>query len=128
MAKSGYGRVICIGSTAGILGMGFAAYSASKAGLLGLVRSAVREFSASGITLNVVAPGPTETPMTDVLWQATPGRRERLAGAVPVGRVARPAEIADTVVFVASEKGSFINGAEIVVDGGVTAVVQLNSK
>jgi NAD(P)-dependent dehydrogenase (short-subunit alcohol dehydrogenase family) len=125
MARSGFGRIVCIGSTAGILGMSYAAYSASKAGLTGLIRSGVREYSRFGVTLNIVAPGPTVTPLTDRLWTADPARRDRLAAAVPVGRVAEAAEIAEAVAYLVSDRAGYVNGAILMIDGGITSVVNI---
>ena len=125
MVPNRYGRVICVGSTSGIIGMGYPAYSASKAGLLGLVRSAARELAQFGITANVVVPGPTETPLTIKLWQDDPARRARLASLVPIGRVAEADEIARAIDFLASERSGFITGSELVIDGGLTSILSL---
>ena len=125
MVAHRFGRIVCIGSTSGVIGMGYPAYSASKAGLLGLVRSAGRELAQFGITANVIVVGPTETPLTTQLWSDDLGRRERLVSRVPVGRVAAADEIADAISFLASENSGFITGSELVIDGGLTSILRL---
>ena len=124
MVSNRYGRIVCVGSTSGVIGMGYPAYSASKAGLLGLVRSAARELAQFGITANVVVPGPTETPLTTQLWHDDPARRARLVSIVPVGRVADVDEIARAIEFLASERSGFITGSELVIDGGLTSILK----
>jgi NAD(P)-dependent dehydrogenase (short-subunit alcohol dehydrogenase family) len=124
MLLNGYGRMVCLGSSSGIYGMGWPAYSAAKAALVGLALSAARELAMSGITVNVVAPGPTETPLSLGLWAANPGRRERLESSVPVGRVAKPEEIAGAICYLASEEAGFVTGSTLVIDGGLTSLMR----
>lgn len=124
MLLNGYGRMVCLGSSSGIYGMGWPAYSAAKAALMGLCLSAARELALQGITVNVVAPGPTETPLSVGLWAANPGRRERLESSVPVGRVAKPEEIAGAVCYLASEEAGFVTGSTLVIDGGLTSLMR----
>jgi NAD(P)-dependent dehydrogenase (short-subunit alcohol dehydrogenase family) len=115
------GRVVTISSIAGIRGggmFGTAAYAASKGAVLALTKNAAREFGPKGITVNCVAPGPTDTPMTAPL-QAEPRRAERLKELVPLGRSAAPTEIGEAIAWLLSPKASFVNGATLVVDGGI---------
>ena len=111
------GRIIFVSSVVGLLGSaGQANYAASKAGLVGLARSLARELGSRGITSNVVAPGFVDTDMTAALPE---GRRAEIVGAVPLARYASPAEVAGTVVFLASDAAAYITGAVIPVDGGL---------
>ena len=111
------GRLIFIGSVVGGIGSaGQVNYSASKAGLLGMARSFARELGSRGITANVIAPGFVETDMTAELTEA---RRDEIAKAVPLQRFCTADEIAEVVLFVASDAASYISGALIPVDGGL---------
>ena len=117
MMKARWGRIILMSSVVGTMGQtGQANYSASKAGLVGLGRSLAREFASRNITVNLVAPGPIET---DMLAEISDAAREAMVGAVPLGRVGTPADIAATVSFLASDGASYITGATIPVDGGL---------
>ncbi|MEA2292152.1 MAG: hypothetical protein QOF17_1172 [Solirubrobacteraceae bacterium] len=110
--------------TTGIPGLG--AYVASKHAVIGLTRTAALETARDGIRVNAICPGPIETRMMRSLEEqgmpADPARaREVYADLVPLGRYGRPEEIAQLVVFLASERASFINGAALAIDGGSTA-------
>ncbi|MEU6218355.1 beta-ketoacyl-ACP reductase [Streptomyces sp. NPDC047022] len=116
MLRAKKGRVVLISSAVALRGeSGQANYAASKAGLVGFARSMARELGSRGITFNVVAPGLTETAMSE---QLTDEQRERLKSQIPLGRLARPEEIAATVAFLASDAASYITGAVVPVDGG----------
>lgn len=116
MLRAKKGRVVLISSAVALRGeSGQANYAASKAGLIGFARSMARELGSRGITFNVVAPGLTETAMSE---QLTDEQRERLKGQIPLGRLARPEEVAATVAFLASDAASYITGAVVPVDGG----------
>lgn len=117
MLRARAGRIVLMSSVVGLLGSaGQANYAASKAGLVGFARSLARELGSRGITVNVVAPGPIETDMTAALGEA---RLAELTGAVPLGRMGTPDEIAAAVAFLASDDAAYITGAVIPVDGGL---------
>ncbi|MEU8542747.1 3-oxoacyl-[acyl-carrier-protein] reductase [Streptomyces sp. NPDC048717] len=117
MLRARKGRVVLISSVVGLLGSaGQANYAASKAGLVGFARSLARELGSRNITFNVVAPGFVDTDMTKVL---TDEQRAGIVSQVPLGRYARPEEIAAAVRFLASDDASYITGAVIPVDGGL---------
>ena len=111
------GRIVVMSSVGAFLGSaGQANYAASKAGLVGMARALAREVASRAITVNVVAPGLVETQMLDALDPAT---RDTFAAQVPLGRVARPEEIAEVVGFLASDGASYMTGAVVPVDGGL---------
>ncbi|GAA1869077.1 beta-ketoacyl-ACP reductase [Myceligenerans crystallogenes] len=117
MIRKRYGRIVLIGSLVGLYGgTGQTNYGASKAGLVGLVRSISRELGSRGITANVVAPGFVETDMTAELPEAT---RDFYLKSIPAGRFAQPEEVTGAVTFLASDAASYITGAVIPVDGGM---------
>jgi 3-oxoacyl-[acyl-carrier protein] reductase len=117
MLRARRGRIVLISSVVGLLGSaGQANYAASKAGLVGFARSLARELGSRNITVNVVAPGFVDTDMTRVL---TEEQRKGIVDQVPLGRYARPEEIAASVRFLASEEAAYITGAVVPVDGGL---------
>lgn len=117
MMKKRWGRIINISSVVGLIGnKGQANYAASKAGLLGLTKSIARELASRGITVNAVAPGFIETDMTNAL---TAEQREALAKQIPLERLGKPEDIAQAVLFLASDSASYITGQVLVVDGGM---------
>ncbi|RMD74034.1 MAG: SDR family oxidoreductase [Chloroflexi bacterium] len=120
MIATGYGRLITIASVAGKRGGGIlsnAAYSAAKAGAIGLTKALARELVPYGITANAICPGPVETPL---LAPMTAEQRSRAQMLIPLGRFAHPAEVAAAVVFLASAEAAFITGETLDVDGGIT--------
>ncbi len=117
MARQKAGRIIYISSDAGLLGdLMRAAYSASKAGLFGLAKTAARELAASGVTVNTVAPGIIATDMTSDMPET---RRAKQLAAIPLGRFGTPEEVAGAVRFLASEDAAWITGQTLCVDGGL---------
>ncbi|MCQ4083374.1 3-oxoacyl-[acyl-carrier-protein] reductase [Streptomyces sp. RB6PN25] len=117
MLRARKGRIVLISSVVGLLGSaGQANYAASKAGLVGFARSLARELGSRNITVNVVAPGFVDTDMTRVL---TDEQRESIMGQVPLGRYAKPEEVAASVRFLTSDDAAYITGAVVPVDGGL---------
>ncbi len=113
------GRVIMVSSVGGFIGSaGQANYAASKAGLVGMARSMAREVASRSITVNVIAPGLVETNMLAALGEE---HMRAFEAQVPLGRVARPEEIAEAIGFLASDGAAYITGAVLPVDGGMTA-------
>jgi NAD(P)-dependent dehydrogenase (short-subunit alcohol dehydrogenase family) len=121
MRAQGSGSIINISSTYGHRGAaGASLYAASKHAVEGLTKSAALETAASGVRVNAVAPGPTDTGMLD-RFTGTAERKAALASAVPLGRAGRPEEIARAIVFLASDAASFVTGQIVAVDGGKSA-------
>jgi 3-oxoacyl-[acyl-carrier protein] reductase len=120
MLRARWGRIVNITSVVGALrgNPGQSAYAASKAGLAGMTRSLAREIGSRGITVNAVAPGVIATEMTDELPEQA---REVLIAQTPAERAGSPGEVAAVVGFLASDEASYVNGAVIPVDGGLTA-------
>jgi NAD(P)-dependent dehydrogenase (short-subunit alcohol dehydrogenase family) len=120
MLPAGSGRILFIGSAGAITGGGGSAfYSAAKAGINGLVRSMSKEIAPSGVTVNAVLPALIET---DILRErySDPEKRKGLLGRIPVGRIGQPEDVANLVLFLASDQASYICGQHIIVDGGST--------
>ena len=117
MMKQRYGRIINITSIVGIIGnAGQVNYAASKAGLIGMTKSAARELASRNITVNAVAPGFIETDMTDVLPDSV---KEQLLAQIPMKKLGQTGDIANAVCFLAGEKVSYITGQVLQVNGGM---------
>jgi 3-oxoacyl-[acyl-carrier protein] reductase len=117
MLKRRAGRIIQISSVVGATGNpGQANYAAAKAGMVGMSKALAQEVASRGITVNVVAPGFIETPMTDALNDA---QRAKLLEAIPLGRMGQPADVAAAVVYLASDAAAWVTGATIHVNGGM---------
>ncbi|MGB1924641.1 MAG: 3-oxoacyl-[acyl-carrier-protein] reductase [Candidatus Puniceispirillaceae bacterium] len=117
MMKARTGRIISISSVVGVTGnAGQTNYAASKAGMIGFSKSLAAEVASRGLTVNVVAPGFIETPMTDVLDES---QKSALLTRVPAGRLGHADEIAATVAFLASDEAAYITGTTLHVNGGM---------
>lgn len=115
--KQKSGKIVNISSVSGVIGnAGQANYSASKAGVIGLTKATARELASRGITVNAVAPGFVETEMTDVLSDSV---KEGLLAQIPLKRVGQTKDIANAVLFLASEASDYITGQVLSVDGGM---------
>ena len=122
MLAQGRGSIINVSSTFGQRGgAGAAVYAASKHAVEGLTQSAALEAAGSGVRVNVVAPGPIDTGMLS-RFTGSDERKAGLIAGVPLKRVGKPEEIAESIVFLSSERASFITGATIAVDGGKRAL------
>ena len=121
LTASGNAAMVLISSQIGLVGhQRAAAYAASKAGINGLAKSLALELAERNVRVNAVAPGPIATDMT-AATRADPDRYEALRAAIPMGRFGTAEEIADLVVFLLSDRASFITGEVVVADGGFTA-------
>lgn len=117
MAKARGGRIVNIGSVVGITGnAGQANYAASKAGLIGLTKSAAKEYASRGILINCIAPGFIDTDMTAALPEDA---RKVLLEQIALGRLGSPDDIANTVLYLASDLAGYVTGQVLVVDGGM---------
>lgn len=121
MLKNGGGSIIVTGSPTALNGEGkdFTAYSASKAGVHGMVRAVANAYSRDHIRVNTVVPGYTETPLVAAITN-DPKSRESIVGRIPVGRAGQANDVAGIMVYLASDDSAFATGAEFVVDGGMT--------
>lgn len=117
MMKQRAGRIINIASVSGVIGnMGQANYSASKAGVIGLTKAAAKELATRNITVNAIAPGFINTEMTEVLSDSV---KETAVATIPLGKFGEVEDIAEAVVFLASDKAKYITGQVLCVDGGI---------
>lgn len=123
MIEAGGGAIVTISSSTGAhdAAPGTVAYVASKGGVMMLTKCIALDHAASGIRANAIAPGPTATPMLQSVM--TPPELEAFGKAMPIGRLARPEEIAAAAVFLASDEASYVTGAVFAIDGGQTAKV-----
>lgn len=124
MKERGGGSIICTASVAGLrAGAGGAAYSASKAGVISLVKIAATQLAGSNVRVNAICPGLIETGMTAELyqWARSTGREKNIGRLNPMRRGGEPDEIASVALFLASDASSYVNGQAIAVDGGLSA-------
>ncbi|MDA0998161.1 MAG: 3-oxoacyl-[acyl-carrier-protein] reductase [Proteobacteria bacterium] len=120
MMKARWGRIISITSIVGVTGnAGQANYAASKAGMIGMSKSLAQEVASRGITVNCVAPGFIETPMTDAL---SDDQKAKLLGNVPAGRLGTVDDIAAACIYLAAEESSYVTGQTLHVNGGMAMI------
>ena len=123
MVEHGKGAIVNVGSVNGLVALGNPGYSAAKAGLLNFTKALATEYGPKGIRANMVSPGTIQT--SSPSWQKRLARDpqvfDKLARWYPVGRVGRPDDIAAAIAFLAADEAAFVNGANLVVDGGLTA-------
>lgn len=124
MLKQEYGSIVNTSSVGAFKPLpGFAAYDASKTGLIGLSKAAALEVATSGIRVNIVCPGPTErTRLIENLTRVNPEERERTLNVIPMRRMAQPEEIAEAVIWLCSDAASFVTGHVMSIDGGMTSM------
>jgi NAD(P)-dependent dehydrogenase (short-subunit alcohol dehydrogenase family) len=121
MLAQGGGAIVNTSSASGLIGTpGLAAYTAAKHGVVGLTRSAALEYAQDGIRVNAICPGATQTPML-TRAAGTPELIEHTLSHQPIGRIADPNEVAQAAVWLCSDAASFVTGAALPVDGGMTA-------
>jgi len=122
MLESGGGSIVNVASFVALMGAATAqiAYTSSKGGVLAMTREIAVEYARRGIRANALCPGPIDTPLLAELL-SDPARRERRLVHIPMGRLGRPEELAKAALFLASDDSSFMTGAALVVDGGITA-------
>jgi len=117
MIKRRYGRIINISSVVGVTGgAGQVNYSASKAGLIGLTKSLSQEVATRNITVNCIAPGFIETPMTE---QLDDKRKDAILNSIPINRIGTPKDLSSAIIFLASQESSYITGQTIHINGGM---------
>ena len=122
MLSQGGGAIVNMASVAGLNGFpNGGIYAASKHGVVGLTKSAALEYARQGIRVNAVCPGYTDTPMVRAMNEAVPQMERVTSNASPMRRLGEPAEVAETVVWLCSERASFVNGHALPVDGGFVA-------
>ncbi len=122
MLKQGGGAIVNNASNFGVVGsVGMPAYSASKHGVIGLTKTAALEYAQTGIRINVVCPGPVQTPLVDKIIERQPEIVDAITQREPIGRMGQPEEIAGAVVWLCSSEASFVIGATLAVDGGYVA-------
>lgn len=125
MVERGWGRIVNTASDAGRVGSSLeSVYSGAKGGVIAFTKTIAREVARRGITANTVCPGPTDTPLLAAVGEGLPDGGEKLVGslgrAVPLGRLATPADVAPAIVFFASEDAGFITGQTLSASGGLT--------
>jgi NAD(P)-dependent dehydrogenase (short-subunit alcohol dehydrogenase family) len=124
MMKAGGGSIICTASVAGIRsGAGCPAYSASKAGVINLVKTSAQQMSGTGVRVNAICPGLIQTGMTQRAFDyaADKGVTDKIGRLNPLRRAGQPSEIANMALFLASDEASYVNGQAIAVDGGLSS-------
>lgn len=121
MVKQGGGAIVNTSSAGGVQGFpGQAAYIACKHAVLGLTKTAAIDYAKQGIRINAICPGVIRTPMLDDLINRNPALNDFFAGFIPAGRLGKPSEIADAVLWLVGPHATYMNGQGLIVDGGVT--------
>ena len=122
MLDHGKGNILNMSSTSGLVGNGFgmSAYAASKFAIIGLTKSVALEYAKHNIRVNALCPAFVETPLIDAICQGNPKLKRRFEACQPMGRMAKPEEIAHAVVYLCSDDSSFITGTSFIIDGGLT--------
>ncbi|MER7795586.1 glucose 1-dehydrogenase [Streptomyces sp. NPDC097640] len=121
MREQGSGAIVNCASVGGLIGIaGLASYHASKHGVFGLTKSAALEYAARGIRINAVCPGIIDTPMVERMTATDPDAMDALLAQQPIGRLGRPEEVAEAVLWLAGDKARFVIGHALAVDGGYT--------
>jgi 3-oxoacyl-[acyl-carrier protein] reductase len=122
MKKNKFGSMVHVSSVDALSGDDKPqdAYGASKAAMIRLSKSLAIQFASYNIRSNIVLPGPIETPMQD-RWKKNPKSKKQLSRMIPLQRIGRPKDVANTILFLLSNEGSYITGTEITVDGGLTS-------
>jgi len=121
MAERGFGRVVNVASDAGRVGSsGEAVYAACKGGIIAFTKTLARELARKGVTLNVLCPGPTDTPLFDNFRAASPSISDALARAIPLRRLGQPDDYAGMIAFLLSDDAAYMTGQTISVSGGLT--------
>jgi 2-hydroxycyclohexanecarboxyl-CoA dehydrogenase len=121
MAEQGSGSVVNLASDAGRVGSsGEAVYSAAKGGVIAFTKAVAREMARQGVNANAVCPGPTDTALFASMGGDNPKLREALTKAIPLRRLAQPADLANVVAFLASDEASYVTGQTASVSGGLT--------
>jgi NAD(P)-dependent dehydrogenase (short-subunit alcohol dehydrogenase family) len=123
LLERGGGSVINVASFVALMGAATSqiSYTASKGAVLSLSRELGVQFARHGVRVNALCPGPVETPLLLRIWGETPGAAQRRLVHLPMGRLAKPREIVNAALFLASDESSYVNAATFVVDGGLTA-------
>ncbi len=123
LLERGGGSVINVASFVALVGAATSqiSYTASKGAVLSLSKELGVQFARQGVRVNALCPGPVETPLLLRIWSETPGAPERRLVHLPMGRLAKPREIVNAALFLASDESSYVNAATFVVDGGLTA-------
>ena len=123
MLPQGSGAIVNIASVAGLIGAPKAAdYTASKHAVIGLTKSAAMDYAKSGIRVNAICPAYTDTAMVQGAIQGNPAMASIMARAIPMGRLGKPEEVAEAVVWLCSDAASFVTGHALVLDGGLVAM------
>lgn len=117
MGKQKSGKIVNVASVVGVMGnLGQVNYSASKSAMYGMTKSMAKEYGRKGITINVVSPGFIKTPMTDVLSDSI---KDSMLANIPMKRFGEPEEVSSVISFLLSEDSAYINGQNIIIDGGI---------